>query len=109
MGLVMLKQISPLIYRCKSFWAPWHHLKDPEVVIPWFSYYVKLASNPGATPGGLTATRLVLNGSHWQAVFVLSPCVSIVAVSALEKRQQHGAHSVTWPNPVHRWLWTAVI
>ena len=35
--------------RKKTFWTPWHHVTDAEVVIPKFGHYVKLASNLGAT------------------------------------------------------------
>lgn len=37
----------------KYFWASVHHMMDTEFVITWFGYYVKLASKPGAVPGGL--------------------------------------------------------
>ena len=36
----------------EHFWAAWHHLTDPGVVISHFGHYVKLASKPSTLPGG---------------------------------------------------------
>lgn len=53
------------VYREKSFWAPWHHLMDIEVVIAQFGYYVKLASKPSLLPGALALTlRFSMSGAH---------------------------------------------
>lgn len=40
------------------FWDQRHHVTDPEVVIPHFGHYVKLASCPGAVPGGLAGALI---------------------------------------------------